>query len=81
MLPPDPSNSAAGNNQSRIPHSRLGNPGEFLIAGTIPNPKDAVEDALKRAVCDGRIKLRAAQAAIAQNWLKAEAALGVSGSR
>jgi hypothetical protein len=26
MLPPDPSDSAAGNNQSRIPHSRLGEP-------------------------------------------------------
>jgi hypothetical protein len=39
-----------------------------------------VEDALNRAVCDGRVKLQAAQAAIAKNWLKAEAALGLGGS-
>jgi len=34
---------------------------------------------LNQAVCDGKIKLRAAQAAIARNWLKAEAALGLGG--
>ena len=49
----------------------------WVEAGSIPNPKDTVEDALKRAVCDGKVKLRDAQAAIAKNWLKAEAALGV----
>ncbi len=53
----------------------------WVEAGSIPNPKDAVEDALNRAVCDGKVKLRAAQTAIAQNWLTAEAALGLSGSR
>jgi hypothetical protein len=47
-------------------------------AGSIPNPKDAVEDALNEAVCDGRMKLRAAQVAIARNWIKAGAALGLS---
>lgn len=52
----------------------------WVEAGSIPNPKDAVEDALNRAVCDGKIKLRAAQVAIARNWLKAEAALGLGGS-
>jgi hypothetical protein len=52
----------------------------WVEAGSIPNPKDAVEDALKKAVCDGRVKLRAAQEAIAQNWLTAEAGLGLSGS-
>jgi len=51
----------------------------WVEAGSIPNPKDAVEDALNQAVCDGKIKLRAAQAAIARNWLKAEAALGLGG--
>ena len=39
-----------------------------------------MENALNRAVCDGTVKLRAAQAAIAKNWLKAEAALGIAGS-
>ena len=53
----------------------------WVEAGPIPNPKDAVEDALNTAVCDGKVKLRAAQAAIARNWLTAEAALGLPGSR
>jgi hypothetical protein len=53
----------------------------WVETGSIPNPKDAVEDALNQAVCDGKIKLRDAQAAIAQNWLKAEAALGLRASR
>jgi hypothetical protein len=53
----------------------------WVEAGSIPNAKDAVEDALNKAVCDGKIKLRAAQAAIAQNWLTAEAVLGLTGSR
>src|SRR5690242_17754522 len=52
----------------------------WVEAGSIPNPKDAVEDALNRAVCDGKVKLRAAQAAIAKNWRTAEAALGLVGS-
>ena len=39
-----------------------------------------MEDALNRAVCDGKVKLRTAQAAIAKNWRTAEAALGVGGS-
>jgi hypothetical protein len=50
----------------------------WVEAGPIPNPKDAVEDALHRAVCDGRITLRAAQQEIAGNWIKAAAALGIS---
>ena len=45
-----------------------------------PNPKDKVEDALNAAVCDGRVKLAAAQAAIAADWLTAEKKLGLSGS-
>jgi len=45
--------------------------------GRIPNPKDAVENALNRAVCDGHIKLGAAQKAIASDWLTAEKRLGL----
>jgi hypothetical protein len=45
--------------------------------GHIPNPKDAVENALKDAVCDGTVSLRAAQRAIAANWTTAKARLGL----
>jgi hypothetical protein len=45
-----------------------------------PNPKDKVEDALNAAVCDGRVKLAAAQADIAADWLTAEKKLGLTGS-
>jgi hypothetical protein len=37
--------------------------------GSSPNPKDAVENAAKRAVCSGRMTLVAAQRAIATNWI------------
>jgi hypothetical protein len=46
-------------------------------AGKIPNPKDAVENALSRAVCGHRVSLTAAQAAIAVNWTTARARLHV----
>lgn len=46
--------------------------------GPVPNPKDKVEDALNRAVCDGRASLSAAQLAIASDWLTAEARLGLT---
>ena len=46
-------------------------------AGSLPNPKDAVEDALKTAVCDGEVKLARAQRAIARNWETAETRLGL----
>jgi hypothetical protein len=45
-----------------------------------PNPKDKVENALNAAVCDGRVTLAAAQAAIASDWLTAEQRLGLSGA-
>ena len=45
--------------------------------GPLPNPKDKVENALHRAVCDGRVRLAAAQRAIAINWRTAEARLGL----
>jgi hypothetical protein len=45
--------------------------------GSLPNPKDKVENALNRAVCDGRVSLAAAQRAIATNWMTAEARLGL----
>jgi hypothetical protein len=50
----------------------------WVEAGPIPNPKDAVENALNQAVCSGQITLRTAQREIARNWLKAAAALGIS---
>jgi hypothetical protein len=43
-----------------------------------PNPKDKVENALHAAICDGRVKLPAAQNAIASNWKTAEQVLGLS---
>lgn len=46
----------------------------------IPNPKDSVENALHDAVCNGTVSLRAAQHAIAVNWMSAESVLGLSGS-
>jgi hypothetical protein len=49
--------------------------------GRLPNPKDKVENALKRAVCDGKVKLAAAQNAIASDWLTAEKRLGLTGSK
>jgi len=45
--------------------------------GKQPNPKDAVENALHRAVCDGKVSLAAAQQAIATDWITAEARLGL----
>jgi hypothetical protein len=43
-----------------------------------PNPKDKIENALHRAVCEGRVSLAAAQRAIARDWLTAEASLGLN---
>jgi hypothetical protein len=45
--------------------------------GSVPNPKDAVEYALNRAVCDRRVSLASAQRAIALNWETAESGLGI----
>lgn len=45
--------------------------------GTIPNPKDRVENALHKAVCEHRVTLTAAQQAIAEDWTTAEARLGL----
>jgi hypothetical protein len=38
--------------------------------GTSPNPKDHVEWALNRLVCEGRVPLARAQEEIATNWIK-----------
>lgn len=43
----------------------------------VPNPKDKIENALHRAVCDGRVTLGAAQRAIATDWVTAESVLGL----
>jgi hypothetical protein len=45
--------------------------------GASPNPKDAVENAAKRAVCAARISLAAAQQDIASNWIAFGQQLGV----
>src|ERR1700754_2454701 len=37
--------------------------------GASPNPKDAVEDALRRQVCDGRLTLAQAQRESVANWV------------
>jgi hypothetical protein len=55
----------------------------WVEAGSIPNPKDAVERALHYWVCAIRgvraqARLRLAQAAIAHNWLTAVTRLGAS---
>ncbi len=39
--------------------------------GTIPNPKDELENGLRDRVCDGEVTLAAAQLAIARNWVAA----------
>lgn len=48
--------------------------------GSVPNPKDKVENALNHAVCAGKVSLAAAQDAIASNWLTAEARLKIGSS-
>lgn len=45
--------------------------------GTLPNPKDAVENDLHKAVCSGKVTLAAAQQAIASDWQTAETVLGI----
>jgi hypothetical protein len=44
--------------------------------GASPNPKDAVEDAANRAVCNGEVTLTDAQQAIAANWIALGQKLG-----
>lgn len=46
--------------------------------GSLPNPKDAVENALHTAVCAHKVTLAAAQQAIASNWMTAEQVLGLT---
>lgn len=46
--------------------------------GSVPNPKDKVENALSHAVCAGKVSLAAAQNAIASDWLTATARLGTT---
>ena len=55
----------------------------WIEAGPIPNPKDAVENALPRWVCavtgtEAETRLHAAQQAIAANWMTAEHNLGIT---
>jgi len=46
--------------------------------GSLPNPKDKVENDLHRAVCSGKVTLSAAQQAIATDWMTAEKVLGLT---
>ncbi|WP_157429913.1 hypothetical protein [Actinomadura oligospora] len=46
--------------------------------GGSPNPKDGIEFKLYKAVCAGKVSLRAAQKAIATNWTTAGRLLGRS---
>lgn len=39
--------------------------------GGVPNPKDALENHLHALVCEGRMKLAAAQLTLARNWVLA----------
>lgn len=50
----------------------------WVEAGPLPNPKDAVENALNSAVCNGQMTLRKAQLEIARDWLEAAATLRIS---
>jgi hypothetical protein len=45
--------------------------------GASPNPKDQVESAANRAVCEGRMRLADAQRAIAADWVAFGRQLGV----
>jgi len=49
----------------------------WIETGEQPNPKDRVENDLRRAVCDHRVSLTDAQAAIAIDWTTAENRLNV----
>lgn len=55
----------------------------WVEVGPIPNPKDAVENSLNRAVCGGLIPLTVAQTAIAHQWVTAfdDAGLRVAGGK
>ncbi|WP_236788014.1 hypothetical protein [Amycolatopsis sp. GM8] len=55
----------------------------WVEPGTIPNPKDAVENKLNDAVCSGLIPLATAQSTIAKNWVTAfdDAGLRVTGGK
>ena len=49
----------------------------WVEPGSIPNPKDAVENKLNRAVCAGLLPLATAQRAIAASWVTAFDAAGL----
>lgn len=55
----------------------------WVEPGSIPNPKDAVENKLNQAVCSNLIPLVTAQRAIASNWVTAfdTAGLRVAGGK
>lgn len=48
----------------------------WVEPGSLPNPKDTVENSLHKAVCDHKVTLAAAQEAIAGDWTTALAVTG-----
>jgi hypothetical protein len=50
----------------------------WVEPGTIPNPKDAVENKLNQAVCSGLIPPAMAQKAIAADWVTVPPRLGLA---
>jgi hypothetical protein len=53
---------------------------DFSTSGFYRNPKDRLENALKRMVCRGEMVLAQAQRRIATNWVTAYNRLGLPGS-
>jgi len=49
----------------------------WVQPGSIPNPKDSVENRLHTAVCTGKVTLGDAQHAIATDWTTALTVTGV----
>lgn len=60
----------------RDPRNLWPEPGDHPKPGVL-NSKDLVENALRAAVCSGRVQLAAAQQAIATDWTTAEHVLGL----
>jgi hypothetical protein len=79
--------SAKGEYDHLVPLELGGAPDDprnlWVEVGSIPNPKDAVENKLNAAVCAGLIPLAAAQKAIAADWVNAfdDAGLRVAGGK
>jgi hypothetical protein len=71
--------SAAGELDHLVPISLGGDPTNTLNLwvqpGPVPNAKDQVENAARRAVCDGRMTLEEARTGMMRDWTALGAAL------